>query len=31
MRLVSKIGVLYLPDESGAYTNGVAWNGLTKR
>lgn len=25
---VSK-GVLYLRDESGAYTNGVAWNGLT--
>lgn len=24
-----KNGVLYLPDESGAYTNGVAWNGLT--
>ncbi len=22
-------GVLYLPDVSGAYTNGVAWNGLT--
>ena len=22
-------GVLYLQDESGAYTNGVAWNGLT--
>lgn len=25
---VSK-GVLYLPDAQGAYTNGVAWNGLT--
>lgn len=25
---VSK-GVLYLPDESGKYTSGVAWNGLT--
>ena len=24
-----KNGVLYLQDESGAYTNGVAWNGLT--
>ena len=24
-----KNGVLYLPDESGAYTKGVAWNGLT--
>lgn len=24
-----KNGVLYLPDESGVYTNGVAWNGLT--
>lgn len=24
-----KNGVLYLPDESGAYINGVAWNGLT--
>ena len=24
-----KNGVLYLPDESGAYVNGVAWNGLT--
>nr|DAM83767.1 MAG TPA: tail tube protein [Caudoviricetes sp.] len=24
-----KNGVLYLPDESGAYANGVAWNGLT--
>lgn len=22
-------GVLYIPDELGAYTNGVAWNGLT--
>lgn len=22
-------GVLYLPDSQGAYTNGVAWNGLT--
>lgn len=22
-------GVLYIPDGSGAYTNGVAWNGLT--
>lgn len=22
-------GVLYLPDSSGAYVNGVAWNGLT--
>ena len=22
-------GVLYLPDASGAYSNGVAWNGLT--
>lgn len=24
-----KQGVLYLPDESGAFTKGVAWNGLT--
>lgn len=24
-----KNGVLYLPDETGAYTKGVAWNGLT--
>lgn len=24
-----KNGVLYLPDEFGAYTKGVAWNGLT--
>ena len=24
-----KNGVLYLPDESGAYTKGVAWNGLS--
>lgn len=24
-----KNGVLYLPDESGVYTKGVAWNGLT--
>ena len=24
-----KNGVLYIPDETGAYTNGVAWNGLT--
>lgn len=24
-----KNGVLYIQDESGAYTNGVAWNGLT--
>lgn len=23
-------GVLYIPDGSGAYTNGYAWNGLTK-
>lgn len=23
-------GVLYMPDGSGAYTNGYAWNGLTK-
>jgi hypothetical protein len=22
-------GVLYIPDETGAYANGVAWNGLT--
>jgi hypothetical protein len=22
-------GVLYIPDEAGAYTDGVAWNGLT--
>ena len=22
-------GVLYLPDETGDYTDGVAWNGLT--
>lgn len=22
-------GVLYIPDENGAYTNGVAWSGLT--
>lgn len=22
-------GVLYIPDNTGAYTNGVAWNGLT--
>jgi hypothetical protein len=22
-------GVLYIPDSNGAYTNGVAWNGLT--
>ncbi len=22
-------GVLYIPDNNGAYTNGVAWNGLT--
>lgn len=22
-------GVLYIPDEAGAYANGVAWNGLT--
>lgn len=22
-------GVLYIPDNAGAYTNGVAWNGLT--
>ena len=25
----TKKGVLYLMDESGAYTSGVAWNGLT--
>lgn len=24
-----KNGVLYLPDETGVYNNGVAWNGLT--
>lgn len=24
-----KNGVLYLPDQTGAYTKGVAWNGLT--
>lgn len=24
-----KQGVLYIPDETGAYTKGVAWNGLT--
>lgn len=23
-------GVLYIPDNTGAYTNGYAWNGLTK-
>lgn len=23
-------GVLYIPDNTGAYTNGVAWNGLTQ-
>src|SRR6187549_2909870 len=22
-------GVLYIPDEDGVYSNGVAWNGLT--